>query len=101
MLLTGRRISASEAFSLGLVNEVVPSAQLMAAARRWAGEILECAPLSVRASKQAALAGLGAGSIQEAMAGRYDQLSAMVRSEDFKEGPRAFAQKRKPVWKGK
>ena len=101
MLLTGRRVSAREGFELGFVNEVVPPAELMAAARRWAGEILECAPLSVRASKQCALEGLGAGSIEAAMQGRYDQLGAMLRSEDFVEGPRAFAQKRKPAWKGR
>ena len=101
MLLTGRRVPAREGFALGFVNEVVPRAELMAAARRWADEILACAPLSVRASKQCALAGLAAGSVEEAMRGRYDQLGAMLRSEDFVEGPRAFAQKRKPAWKGR
>jgi crotonobetainyl-CoA hydratase len=101
MLLTGRRVSAREGLALGFVNEVVPPGELMAAARRWAGEILECAPLSVRASKQSALQGLAFGSIEEAMAGRYDQVAAMLRSEDFVEGPRAFAAKRKPGWKGK
>jgi crotonobetainyl-CoA hydratase len=101
MLLTGRRVSAREGFELGFVNEVVPAAELMNAARRWAGEILECAPLSVRASKQCAMEGLAASSIEEAMRGRYDQLAAMLRSEDFVEGPRAFAAKRKPVWKGR
>jgi enoyl-CoA hydratase/carnithine racemase len=101
MLLTGRRVSAREGFELGFVNEVVKPAELKAAARRWAGEILECAPLSVRASKQCAMEGLGAGSIEAAMAGRYDQLGAMLRSEDFVEGPRSFAQKRKPNWKGR
>jgi enoyl-CoA hydratase/carnithine racemase len=101
MLLTGRRVSAREGVPLGFVNEVVPPGELMTAARRWADEILACAPLSVRASKQCALEGLGAGSIEEAMGGRYDQLGLMLRSEDFVEGPRAFAQKRKPAWKGR
>ena len=101
MLLTGRRVSAREGFALGFVNEVVAPGELMTAARRWADEILACAPLSVRASKQCALQGLAAGSIEEAMAGRYDQLGLMLRSEDFVEGPRAFAQKRKPAWKGR
>jgi enoyl-CoA hydratase/carnithine racemase len=101
MILTGRRVSAQEGHTLGFVNEVVPAADLMAAARRWADAILECAPLSVRASKQAAMEGLGAGSIDEAMQRRYEQIHAMLKSEDFIEGPRAFAEKRKPNWTGR
>ena len=101
MLLTGRRVSAAEGQQLGFVNEVAPPGELMAAARRWAAAILECAPLSVRASKQAALDGLAHASLADAMAGSYDGLRAMVRSEDFKEGPRAFAEKRKPKWQGR
>jgi enoyl-CoA hydratase/carnithine racemase len=101
MLLTGRRVSAAEGLRLGFVNEVVPAGELAAAARRWADAILECAPLSVRASKQAALRGLDAPSLREAVDGRYEQMAAMIRSEDFLEGPRAFAQKRRPAWKGR
>src|SRR5260370_437641 len=58
MLLTGRRIGADEAHRIGLVSEVVPLAELLPAARRWAHEILDCAPLSVQATKEAVLAGL-------------------------------------------
>jgi len=100
MILTGRRVSAREGLELGFVNEVVPADELMAAARRWADSILECAPLSVRASKQAALAGLDR-PLEEAMSARYEGLASMVRSEDFLEGPRAFAAKRSPQWKGR
>jgi crotonobetainyl-CoA hydratase len=100
MLLTGRRVSAPEAARLGFVNEVVPAAELLEAARRWAASILECAPLSVRASKEAALAGLGR-PLEEAMSARYEGLAAMVKSEDFLEGPRAFAEKRSPRWKAR
>src|SRR5215475_10088058 len=67
MMLTGRRVSAREGLALGFVNEVVPGPELLAAARRWAAEILECAPLSVRATKEAALAGEG-HPLAEAMA---------------------------------
>ena len=100
MLLTGRRVSAREGYELGFVNEVVPAAELIPAAKRWAASILECAPLSVRASKQCAYDGLDR-PLDEAMAGKYDQVHAMVKSEDFLEGPRAFAQKRPPQWKGR
>ncbi len=100
MLLTGRRVGAQEGLELGFVNEVVPHDDLMKAARRWADQILECAPLSVRASKEAAMKGLEVG-LEEAMAARYDQLIGMLKGEDFVEGPRAFAEKRKPDWKGR
>jgi enoyl-CoA hydratase/carnithine racemase len=59
MLLTGRRVGAEEGMRLGFVNEVVPEGQALAGARAWAEQILECAPISVRAKKQSAYDGLG------------------------------------------
>jgi enoyl-CoA hydratase/carnithine racemase len=101
MLLTGRRVPAAEGLALGFVNEIVAPGELMSAARRWADQIVECAPLSVRGSKQAAMEGLGTASLEEAMKAHYGQLGAMLKSADFVEGPRAFAEKRKPQWQGK
>jgi enoyl-CoA hydratase/carnithine racemase len=100
MILTGRFITAAEAYRVGLVNEVVPKEQLVPAAERWAGEILECSPLAVQASKQAALQGMG-WPLEIAMTRNYSLHQRLRDSEDFVEGPRAFSEKRKPVWKGR
>ena len=98
MMLTGKRIGAHEAQRLGLVNEVVPLADLMSTAERWANEILEVAPLSARASKQMAYNGLD-WPLEIAMSRNYPEYQKAAASEDFVEGPRAFAEKRKPNWK--
>lgn len=101
MILTGRRVSPAEGQQLGFVSEVVPEGQAVAAARRWAAMILEASPMSVRASKQAVYQGLEAGGLRAAYEGRYSAVGDMARSEDFIEGPLAFAQKRPPQWKGR
>jgi len=99
MMLTGRHITAEEAYRLGLVNEVVPLQELMPTAERWAQEIMQCAPLSVRGSKQAAMTGLDL-SLPSALNQNYSVIQQMFVSEDIMEGPTAFAEKRKPIWKG-
>lgn len=103
MILTGRRVSAKEGAALGFVNEVVPAAELMAAARRWAAQICECSPMSIRASKEAVFKGLDEPTLEAAIKGqnKYPAVAALFRSEDLKEGPRAFAEKRAPQWKGR
>jgi enoyl-CoA hydratase/carnithine racemase len=99
-ILTGKHMTAQEAHRLGIVNEVVPLKDLMPTVEKWAGGILECAPLSVRASKQAAMMGLDL-PLETALARSYSITQRMFHSEDVVEGPRAFAEKRKPQWKGK
>jgi crotonobetainyl-CoA hydratase len=103
MILTARRVSAREGEALGFVNEVVAPGQLMDAARRWADLICECSPMSIRASKEAVVKGLDEPSLEAAIKGqaRYPAVAALFASEDFKEGPLAFAQKRAPQWKGR
>jgi crotonobetainyl-CoA hydratase len=100
MLLTGRRVDAAEAYRVGICQEIVAPSGLRVRAIEWAQEIAACAPLSVRATKQAALSGLDM-PLDQAMSRHFDGLHRMIKSEDFIEGPRAFAEKRKPQWKGK
>ncbi len=101
MMLTGRRVGAEEGERMGFVNEVTAPDDLMPAARRWAEQILECSPLSVRATKQAAMDGLRHGLITDAMDERYPAIGDLFKSKDFIEGPLAFAEKRPPKWQGR
>ena len=99
MMLTAKPITAAEALRFGLVNEVVPLSELAPTAARWASEICECSPLAVQATKQSAMRGLDL-PLEEAMTKPWPLMQKLFLSEDAKEGPRAFAEKRKPRWQG-
>jgi crotonobetainyl-CoA hydratase len=100
IILTGRKVSAAEGKALGFVNEVVPQTDLAAAADRWAADILRCSPVAIQASKDVVYRGLAEPSLADAMRHQRDYAGfrAWLGSEDLREGPRAFAQKRPPSW---
>lgn len=100
LLLTGRRASATEMQRMGLVNEVVPAADLDAAVDRWVADVLACAPTSLRAVKQM-VQRTAHLSAREARAQRLPALMAALDSADSQEGVHAFQEKRAPVWPGR
>jgi crotonobetainyl-CoA hydratase len=104
MLFTGRRFDAQEAKHWGIVNEVMPAANLMTRARELAGQLADGPPLVFAAIKETVRETLHL-PIQDAFdlvtQRRLNTVDLLYSSEDQLEGARAFAEKRKPVWKGK
>lgn len=100
LVLTGKIISAREAAEFGLVNEVVAGGDLWPTVGRWSEQILACGPLAIEATKQAALRGLDQPGLEAAFGTEYPAVRRMLESADAREGPKAFAEKRKPVWRG-
>ena len=101
ILLTCRTIDAPEAARLGLVNAVVPPEQLATAAMDWADRIVLASPAAIRATKQMAMRGLEEPGLVRAMAAQagYPAFQALLSSNDSREGPLAFVEKRPPRWR--
>ena len=100
VILTGDPLSSQRAYELGMVNKVVPEADVMAEATSLANRIMANAPLAVQASRTVTVDALKKGD-DELWKASGTAFAGLVTTEDFKEGPRAFIEKRAPVWKGK
>jgi len=100
ILLTGRVIDAEEAYRIGLVNKVVPQAEVMTTAKEWAQLICQAAPLAVRAAKEAMTKGYSM-SLEDGLKLESSLVAYILGTEDFTEGTTAFVEKRKPVYKAK
>jgi enoyl-CoA hydratase len=100
LLLTAEAIPAERALALGVLNEVVPEESLMERALDWAHRILANGPLAVQATKESVMRAL-ALDLESAYKVEQEIATRVFSSADAKEGPRAFAEKRPPVWQGR
>lgn len=100
-LLTAERFAAEDALEMGLLNEIVPRERLLDRAMEWARRITKNAPLAIQATKESVLRGLAAGSLEKAYEIENELSSRVFKTEDAKEGPRAFAEKRDPRWQAR
>lgn len=100
ILLTGKPITAQRAYEIGLVNRLATPEQLLECALELAAEILEGAPLSVKAARETVMLATEMGRAAALEAARHAS-EHCYNSEDAQEGPRAFAEKRRPQWRGR
>jgi enoyl-CoA hydratase/carnithine racemase len=99
LLLMGKPIDAQEAYRIGLINKVVPREELMSTAQDWASKICENGPLAVRAAKEAMIRGMNM-SLDDGLRLEESFFAGLTATKDFKEGISAFAEKKKPQYKG-
>ena len=100
ILLTGRHIDAQEAYRIGLVNKIVPLDQLMPTARELAETICQRGPMGVRATKEAMIRGYDL-TLEQGLRLERDLANRVRTTQDFMEGARAFAEKRKPAYRAR
>jgi enoyl-CoA hydratase/carnithine racemase len=100
LVLTAQPVTAQRAYDMGFINKVVPHDKVLEEATIFAEQIAENAPLAVQAFKELAIRGLDM-NIPDISAMTYDKYDEILKTEDSKEGPKAFAEKRKPIWKVK
>ncbi len=99
-LLTGRRITADVALQLGLVNQVVRPEHLDQCVTEWTNDLISSAPLALQAIKEAVLQSLDM-PLEQAFVATFSWEQRRMYSHDAIEGPQAFTEKRKPVWRGR
>jgi enoyl-CoA hydratase/carnithine racemase len=100
LLLIGGTIKAQEALNIGLINEVVPQAELMTTAKKWADRLCGAAPLAVRAAKEAMIKGMDL-PLKEGLDVEAKLFLDLFSTADYEEGVSAFVEKRKPEFKAK
>jgi enoyl-CoA hydratase len=100
LLLAGEPITAAEAYRIGLVNAVVPRAELLNYCRAWLGKVLANAPLALALTMEAVDVGQNVG-LEEGLRLEAASFGLCAAAEDYREGTRAFLEKRKPAFAGK